>query len=63
MDYRYGTAAWRTSRTQSPPLAIVGPAIAIIALCPAAKAAHADPSIRIDPGLGSGAVRKLWATG
>jgi hypothetical protein len=63
MQYRYGAAPHgRTSRIQSPPLAIVGPAIAIIALLSGCQAAPPPP----DPvhsasilGLDSGAVRKL----
>jgi hypothetical protein len=63
MQYRYGAAPHgRTSRVQSPPLAIVGPAIAIIALLSGCQAAPPPP----DPvhsasilGLDSGAVRKL----
>ncbi len=63
MQYRYGAAPHgRTSRKQSPPLAIVGPAIAIIALLSGCQATPPPP----DPvrsasilGLDSGAVRKL----
>ena len=63
MQYRYGAAAHgRASRIQSPPLAIVGPAIAIIVLLSGCQAAPSPP----DPvhsasilGLDSGAVRKL----
>ena len=63
MQYRYGAAPHgRTSRIQSPPLAIVGPAIAIIALLSGCQGAPPPP----DPvhsasilGLDSGAVRKL----
>ncbi len=63
MDYRYGAARpGRGSRTQSPPPAIVGPAIAIIALLSGCQATPPPP----DPvhsasilGLDSGAVRKL----
>jgi hypothetical protein len=63
MQYRYGAAPHgRTGRKQSPPLAIVGPAIAIIALLSGCQATPPPP----DPihsasilGLDSGAVRKL----
>ena len=63
MQYRYGAAPHgRISRNQSPPLAIVGPAIAIFALLSGCQAAPPPP----DPvhsasilGLDSGAVRKL----
>jgi hypothetical protein len=63
MHYRYGAAPHgRTSRTKSPPLAIVGPAIAIVALLSGCQATSPPP----DPvhsasilGLDSGAVRKL----
>jgi hypothetical protein len=63
MDYRYGAARQgRRSRTQSPPLAFIGPAIAIIALLSGCQATPPPP----DPihsasilGLDSGAVRKL----
>jgi hypothetical protein len=63
MQYRYGAAPHgRTGRIQSPPLAIVGPAIAIITLLSGCQAAPPPP----DPvhsasilGLDSGAVRKL----
>lgn len=63
MYYRYGAAPHgRTSRTQSPPLATVGPAIAIVALLSGCQASSPPP----DPvhsasilGLDSGAVRKL----
>jgi hypothetical protein len=63
MQYRYGAAPHgRTSRIQSPPLAIAGPAIAIIALLSGCQAGPPPP----DPvhsasilGLDSGAVRKL----
>jgi len=63
MDYRYGAARpGRRSRIQSPPPAIVGPAIAIITLLSGCQATPPPP----DPvhsasilGLDSGAVRKL----
>lgn len=63
MDYRYGAAPHgRTSRTQSQPLTIAWPAIAIIALLSGCQASPPPP----DPihsasilGLDSGAVRKL----
>src|SRR5215468_12349080 len=63
MDYRYGAARHgRKSRVRSRPLAIVGPAIAIIGLLPGCQATPPPP----DPvhsasilGLDSGAVRKL----
>jgi hypothetical protein len=62
MDYRYGAAPHgRTSRTPSPPLAIVGPAIAIIALLSGCQgSAPPDPIHSASIlGLDGGAVRKL----
>ena len=63
MDYRYGAAPHgRTSRTESQPLALVGPVIAIFVLLSGCQATPPPP----DPvhsasilGLDSGAVRKL----
>ena len=63
MDYRYGAVRQgRKSRTQSPPPAVAGPAVAIIALLSGCQATPPPP----DPvhsasilGLDSGAVRKL----